>query len=266
MQASSMSIRILFSSMWAFSLAVMLSACQAKAILLPDGQISLMSKENSHVRARLTIASTAPLGNPLPYHPVATCLFLEERAKYSEAITDNKIELTITNPIKDWLQVIIRRNNRRSTYTMSNLGELSDINAIDPASSKRVTRENYKAISQQKMKALRGSSNAPLYIVNEFSLVIPQYSKISLGTGNPAAWIYSEDGIPRAGYEYRGTTVFNGVHAAVFDLLPFTPMDPSHGPPVIGFSVVDLITMLPLLVIFDSYGSKYSFQRLACSA
>lgn len=274
----SVSSRTLIRSLWVLSVAVTLSACQVGTIL-PDGQLSIMSKETTRLRAQLTITSTAPLEMPLIYHPVGSCTYREVRAPYIltpndlvellmkaiyETPMENLVKLSIKAK-KGMLHVVIRRNDQDpSTYLMSNRGKLYDFNAIDPSSSERVA----SAASQKKpyeLKAVRDSRYASPFPVNEFSLIIPEYSVIPLGAENLAARIFSEDGIPRAGYKYRGTTFFDGVRAGVFDLVRFEPMNPLYGPPVIGCSIVDLSTTLPLLVVLDSSGSKYQFERVSCT-
>lgn len=307
-----MSSRILTLSIWAISVAVTLSACQFNTIL-PDGQLSIMSKESSRLRAQLAVTSTAPLGMPLIYHPVESCSFREVRVLYDEAPTDHMVKLSIIKTtVEEKLLVKFHRNDRDlstynardlftyknrdllayntrdlftyndrdlSTYIISNHGELYGFKIIDPSSSEQVTKDNYKTVSQQKLnktKALLESRYTSLihaspHPINEFSLVVPIYTAISLSTGTPAALIPSlpeagyKYGIPRAGYEYRGTTFFHGVRAGVFDLVRYSPMNPLYGPPVIGFSIVDLSTTLPLLVLLDSSGFKYQFERVSCS-
>lgn len=267
-----MNSRILLPSIWAFSVAVTLSACQFN-IILPDGQLSIMSKESSRLRAQLAITSTAPLGMPLIYHPVESCSFREVRMLYYETPTDSLVKLSV-RAVDKRLQVVLDRDKgAMSNYLISNRGKLYDFNAIDLSTSEQVTPDNYKAVSQQKlikMKALLEShytspSHTSPHPINEFSLVIPEYTAISLGTETRAALIPSIDGIPRAGYEYRGTTFFDGVRAGVFDLVRYHPMNPLYGPPVIGFSIVDLSTTLPLLVVLDSSGFKYEFKRVSCT-
>lgn len=248
--------------------------------ILPDGQLSIMTKESNRFRAQLAVTSTAPLGMPLIYHPVESCSFREVRVLYDEAPTDHMVKLSIIKTVEEKLLVKFHRNDRDlSTYIISNRGELYGFNTIDPSSSERVTLDNYNAVSQQKLNKtealleLRYTSliHASPHPINEFSLVIPKYTAISLSTGTPAALIPSlpkagyKYGIPRAGYEYRGTTFFHGVRAGVFDLVRYDPMNPLYGPPVIGFSIVDLSTTLPVLVVLDSSGFKYQFERVSCT-
>jgi hypothetical protein len=279
---------------------------------LPDGQLSIMTRESSRLRSQLAITSTAPLGMPLTYHPVESCSFREVRDLYDEAPTDHMVKLSIIKTVEEKLLVKFHRNDRDlstynardlftyknrdllayntrdlftynnrglSTYVISNRGQLYGFTAIDPSSSERVTPDNYKAVSQQKLnkaEALLKSRHTSLigespHPINEFSLVIPTYTANSLSTGTPKAFIPSlpradyRYSISKAAYEYRGTTFFHGVRAGVFDLVRYEPMNPLFGPPVIGFSIVDLSTTLPLLVVLDSSGFKYEFKRVSCT-
>jgi hypothetical protein len=89
---------------------------------LPDGQLSIMTRESSRLRSQLAITSTAPLGMPLTYHPVESCLFREVRDLYDEAQTDHMVDLSIVKTVEEKLVVRFHRNDRDlSTYNARDL-------------------------------------------------------------------------------------------------------------------------------------------------
>lgn len=258
-------IRILIRAIWLFSLAFTLTACQG-ITTLPDGQISIMHGVSNRLRGQLAITSVDPQ-IAVSYIPVKDCSYREMREALNEPQMERRLDLSI-KAIENRLLVVIRGDYHNvSTYLISKSGKLYDFNAIDPSRSERVTPQNYEEVTNRKlrqMNATRDPRYQALHLINEFSLAIPEYTTTFMRVGKTVAVVLSEDGNLWGEYKFRGTTLFGGIRAGVLDLVRTQVTLPQYGPTVVGFSVVDLTTMLPLIVVIDS-GSTYQLERISCS-
>lgn len=66
------------------------------------------------------------------------------------------------------------------------------------------------------------------------------------------ARIADENGNTWAIIKYRGMMEFHGINSAVFDYVMATPSASRQQRVVSGFSIVDIRTMMPLLLVLDA--------------
>jgi hypothetical protein len=249
-----------------FLASIFLSGCGALVTRLPDGQVSVMNSDSNRLRGALAI-TPAPLHTPMAYIPIKQCSYVEFTNSIGGKLSEEPVDISL-RIVKDRLLVVVRRNSgTTSTYLISERGTVHDFNTIDLSTGERVTPDNHSAMAYRKLNELkerRDHGAASPHVINEFSIWLPEYTKTRLSPGDIAASVLSEDGRTWAKYRYRGFTVFDGKTAAVLDLERLQGVNRSGGPVVVGFNIVDLDTMLPMIAVLNS-GSNYLMKRVSCS-
>jgi len=247
------------------ALAALLAAgCQSPIAILPDGQPSAMDGQNNQLRTQLTL-SAVPIGASV-YVPVKGCTFTETRQPIGEPAQVIAVKVSIKK-VRDRLLIVSNENGDSSTALIGRNGKIYDFNTADPSDHHRVTTESYSSDVDAKLAKLREhniTAAANPHVINEFSVLVPEYFAKSANPGDTVAVVYAEDGSIWANYVYRGMTHFHGADAQVMDLIRLMPNAASYGPIMIGFDVVDVRTRMPLLIVIDA-GMKVRLEQVACA-
>ena len=249
-------------------LSMLLVVGCAPLISLPDGRSSGMSADNTAARVALG-GSTRPGSASFSYRPVRTCSFTE--TKSSSLTPERTAQISWTErPVADRLQVVlVRDSDPPATYLLSRTGHIYGFNgpsALDP--TRRINNDNETSNSQetiQKTTREAGVFHGAIHTINDFTLYMPEFRPGQIGVGQTAAIITTEDdGKLWASYVFMGVLDYNGTPAALLDLTRKMPGLESRGGILVGYSVVELRTGLPLLTAFDA-GSHNKLQRHYCS-
>lgn len=238
--------------------ASLLASCQTMSLppALPNGTISAMDANNTQLRSRLALVA-APFPR-IPHYVASTqCLY---RSWYSD-LNGRKFETRFTlqmRPVRERLLITMLEGTRASTALIGRDGQLFDFNTISP-DGRRWTSESYQAQASQERAARTQQGYAGAEVINSLSVTFPQYSQNAWNVGDAIAIIFTADNKEWATYIYRGLVRHNGANAAVIDLVRHL----DTAPVTVGFSIVDVATMAPLLNVVDA-GYKSAIERISC--
>jgi hypothetical protein len=223
-----------------------------------------MSAESNGIRTQIAV-NPIPLPNVLAYRPVTSCLYDETRTPFEKPTVRTRGELSVKR-VRDRYLVTSREGGRTSTALIGPRGKLYDFNLVD-SDNTRATTETYGAEVDRKLAEINASGDPRVtnaHVVNDFAVSIPDFAPNPRYPGDTAAVVVDESNNEWAVYKYRGLTQIGGITAAVLDLTRVFPDNPGYGPTLVGFDVVDLKTMLPVIVVLDA-GIKVRAERISCS-
>jgi hypothetical protein len=120
----------------------------------------------------------------------------------------------------------------------------------------RLTTESF----QSNAAAMLKKSGQQGIVVNQMTAIFPHYVPFPWRSGQVVATVRNQSAGEWARYIYKGTTVFAGNQAVVLDLVAAA----STGDVLVGFNVVDVKTMLPLLYVFQTQ-NQIRYNRINCS-
>ncbi len=234
-----------------FILSVFLICLAGCYSSLPDGQLTLMNRGNSQARGRINITPQI-IYEPFIYKPVSSRTFQTTIDIPGQPQEFHRIDVSIRY-IDDRVLVVGRENHEhRYTCLLSKNGKLYDFNFIDTQDG-RVTTENYDERVKNRMKKLNSKKlNAP-HVLNSLSLIYPEFKSPPYLPDEAAAKVISGNGKMWGEYKFRGITNYRQTEAVVFDLVRIQETNPTIGEMVVGFSIVELNTMLPLFMVFDRH-------------
>ena len=225
-----------------------------------------MSAENNQLRDGLSIRR-APLPAPLIYRVTGDCYYQSDVDPIRGEAAQRPVQMGIRRGLENLLFVSGRDGSHIFTALIQPDGKIHSFNIEDDDGSKLTDRSFYER-SLQKLKPFQQRWDATLrqpHVLNELSLFLPEFSSLPRNAGDYAATVTEEDGSPWAIYKYRGLTQVDGVDAAVFDLTRIFPNHPEYGPSLVGFSVVDLRTMMPIRLVLDA-GTQVRLERTSCTS
>lgn len=205
--------------------------------------------------------------NPIvlaPYGPILGCTYTQDLT------TPNNVQITeqfnlhatpLTTNTNDLFVTETKTTNEISSYLIEiNGGKLLDFNSIDPTDGQRYTPENATQVEAQAFANSPPAKYAtnPQYL-NGFELFMPEFEGANFVPNDEVAKVTQVDGNVWATYIYRGSTEYNGVQGALFDLM----RTDENGTRLAGFMIFDLKTMTPILSILDA-GTTAIFKRQSC--
>lgn len=240
-------------------LAGMLASCQSLPSL-PHGTASAMNSADTKARAGLAIVPTPFPAQP-SYAAVTGCLYRHVIAIYGGKTNETQVLLTAKR-VRDRLLITTSGDGKNSTLLIGRNGTLYDFNTADLFQDKRVSPETFEQSSREQIAAMQSKGSKGVHVINELTAIFPQYV---VGGASPDAIVASvaaEGSTVWANYLYRGRTTYQGVDAAVLDLVRAFESVPS-GTVTVGYNVVDLSNMMPILFVLDA-GNKMRFERISC--
>ena len=239
-----------------------LNGCGTVAVsrLLPNGERSIMSAENTRVRAQLAVRPV-PLPFPITYGPVARCSYEGVETDLAGRSIFFERDISVRQ-VQERLLISYRQGKSDSTALISQSGELIDFNTVQLDGTQTNT-ETFPAYAATRSIALRRRPHVFTHAINELKLAFPHYTSDRVRVGSVVAIVTDENGRPWAEYVYRGMVDFDGSRSAVLDLTKWLDRSTRL---TIGFNIVDLADGLPRLYVFDSNAShslKVKLQRCA---
>ena len=236
---------------------------------LDDGRTSGLTAEGNALRLSVPLQGQA---TPVrfSYRPIKSCTFTEKTSGPTISATNRRLILSI-RPISDKLQiVVVRDSDPPETYLINRSGHLYDFNAqnvLHPGN--RVTTDNQATIARNNVSETSKAARAPtfhgaIHAINDFNLYVPEYTSGLVRPGQTVATIVTMDDLqPYASYRYMGTVDYQGNQVALLDLSRKMPGFENRGPIIVGFSLVDIRTSLPVLTVFDA-GFHRTLERVSC--
>jgi hypothetical protein len=238
-----------------------LSACSTAGstqLQINEGFVSAMNQSNTDERNQIHIIQNSLPREPR-YAPLSGCTYHRIHSPLSAPMIMSQFTLTV-RPVRD--QFLITFNDPQGTGTalISANGQVRDFNMVDLTTGIRVTSDNYRGPDPAAGKP-EAASGGRTDTVNPISVMFPEFVNADLTPGSDVAYVFTPEGAIWASYVHRGLTSYDGRDAAVFDLVRTSGGRGTRR--TIGFSVVDLATMSPLLLVVDT-GYVFRLERLSC--
>lgn len=210
----------------------------------------------SYGARNLLVVSPVPFTGAAQYRPVPRCTYRQDRVVANGPSAETRMSLS-SRSVRDRLLLTMTEGAQTSTILISPDGTLHDFNVIAEG-GRRVTTEN---IGQEAQRQLATMGQPYAVAFNQITAVFPHYDRTAWSVGAPVATVRTQDGKDWAQYVYRGVTPYAGTQAAVLDLMSIT----SEGgqPTLIGYNLVDMTTMMPLLYVFETQ-NRLRLERLSC--
>jgi hypothetical protein len=246
-------------------IALFLDGCSVLTTL-PDGQPSAMDDQNNRIRSQLAITAS-PLGASLKYHPVKNCSYDDTENQAGIGVQQFHIDVSV-KPVRNRLLITANNGKSISDALITPTGKLLEFNLTDDQDNTHTTPETYQNRVDQTVAKLdpqyyKGLSHP--HALNNFSLKFPEYSAPIHNPGDIAAVIIDEANEQWGAYRYRGVTQIDGTTAAVLDITRVFPDYSERGPSLVGFELIDLRTMLPVLFVMQGVGFEVRMQRSNCT-
>ena len=236
----------------AFGCLILAAGCQTMP-RIPGSGVSALDAHYTQLRQTLAV-SAVPFPRNAAYVPFR-CNYRAQVQAMGSSVSSTQPAVTVT-PVRDRLLVTITDGANTSTALIGTAGHLYDFNMANFLGGGRYDSGTYQQVARQWQQATGSSS-----VINEFTLVFPQYVIQRPSPGQAASHVVNQDNVVWAKYIYQGLTTYNGVQAALFDLtVPAGYNDTA----VVGFSLVDTTTMAPVLTVVRA-GSTLQFERVGCT-
>lgn len=241
----------------AAALVLAASGCSGLSAM-QNGDPTTMSERSINLHARFVV-TPIPITRPLVYSPQAQCTY--RTVNFSMEGVERRQDYTVSvRQVLDRLLVTMNDGTENSTALIDSTGHMYDFNLVDPIDRERTTSETY----DQSARATAAKIDRPYaHAINPIVLMVPEYLVQRPAPGDVVATILDEGGNLYASFVYRGMTRHGDTEAVMLDLMRVLESMPQEGPITVGYNVVDLNTMLPLVVILDS-GTRRHTHRLSC--
>lgn len=246
----------------AAALGVSLSGCQIMApgmSTIPGAGYSTLVDDDLNQRTGLVITPT-PLPRRAAYTPFR-CSYLASVRRIDEQATQSAPLIRLSRA-RDRMLVTITEGANVSTALIGQDGRLFDFNLTGFLGGQRVDTQSYYQRARGEVARAQAVTEGTVHVMNEFSIVFPHYTNAAPGPGDVTTNIVNEEGNLWGRYVYRGTAQYGTARVAVLDLV--TDSQPNGTPVVIGYNLIDLANMAPVLTVLD-IGSKLHFERTGCS-
>jgi hypothetical protein len=234
--------------------AALLGACQTTS---PGAAPSALGRADRALFKRLAVTPAA-IARP-SYTVVAGCSY-RSAAGDADRYGNAPVDVSVIRA-RDRLLVRIAGGRTLSTALIGSDGSLFDFNLSGFGSP--ATPDTFAALARQRAAVLRPTRGADSHVVNDFALILPHYSALSIRPGDTVSSIADENGRPWARYVYRGLARYEGREVLVLDLLRRSEASPQAGERMIGFNLVDRARMLPALLVVEG-ARKHRLQQVHC--
>jgi hypothetical protein len=239
-----------------------LGGCQGTPLLVA-GLPTAMDPADNAQRQQLAV-NPVPTPTSLVYAPIKSCSYQVRQVDADGA--EKLIRSTVSvKRVKDRLLVVETADGKVSTVLINASGKILDFNKVDPNSSRRVTSETFDTESHRQLDELKAKNPKALgaHVIQDISLVTPEFMAARLNVGDTAAVVKAEDGSVWGTYLYRGVADRAGSAAIVLDLTHVLESAPQYGPVLVGYALFDSKTMLPLTLVLDA-GFKTHLDQVSC--
>lgn len=225
---------------------ILQSACHP---LMPDGQISLMTRDTNYNRKSLEI-NPETIATSFTYKAIKEGIFELSVTQPDSSTISMKIDFSII-PVRDRLLVVGKKNGDFVySVLLSNHGKLHDYN-FTLNKDDRITPETHKINSMKNVEERRRQGDKAPHVIELFALIYPEYTKLPPHSpGDTVAIVRAEDGNIWGEFRYRGTTNYKNKRAFVLDLVR-TVEDSKKHEYLFGFNIIDPSTNLPYHLVFD---------------
>jgi hypothetical protein len=199
---------------------------------------------------------------PAPgYRPMPGCTYQTTYAAAPGAALRSVQTNLVIRPVKNRLLATASVGTIRSTTLMTPDGVVQDFNWTSFIDGKRWTRENYSGMARAELAKRQPGERA--YYLRETDLIFPIFRPGGLTPGQVAATVGTYDDAQYASFIYRGVLPYHQREAVLMDLVRVLPTTTGPAPVIIGFSLVDFETRLPLLLVLQP-GSLFRMEELTC--
>lgn len=246
------------------ALALAFAGCKGEAPQQnPPPPRSTLSTEAQELRTRLPV-ETVPLKGSLWYRPVARCQFAEYISLGNKGSATNTTAITV-KPLDNRLLLTKTTGKDVSTILTDQLGKLYDYNLIDSVTRQRSTPESFAKDARRWQAQARSTEAAVAPAAHMVKGVtwLPEFTARSATPGDTIAVLVGENNLVWARYVYRGAVSFKKSPGAVVDIVQTSDAQSKSGTVLIGFSIINLRTMLPLVHVFNA-GQNYRLEQLEC--
>jgi len=260
--ANAAGLPIIIAACWRMALHVALPIAACFTITSCVSSTSALDSQDDALRSGLIIDK-----QPLPelaYPATQVCQYtLDNVSMAGGPHTHDSLRVTFS-PVKNNLHVVLDLGGgKASGYLISRSGKLYSYNAQSRYSPDIYNPETQQTVGNEAVsKATRSSPQSTnFHAFNPFVMEFPEYAGGPWAPGNVVATVRSDDGSISAVYQYAGVSYYRGKRVAVLDLLHTRP---SGNTVVVGFSLVDVQTALPIDLVFNS-GSSIHLEQVSCS-
>lgn len=226
---------------------------------LPDGSQSAMGAAHTQLRSQLRVNPLVLPRRPT-YVPERECTYKQVKVEPNGKVTE-VFQSVSTKAVRDRLLITIVEPSGTSTVLMGMAGTLYDFNLADNRFWAGSNANTYQAYAAQMAARARQTDGPTAHVINPISLLFPEYIDGSRLPGTVMAKVTTEVGSLWGEYIYKGLTQYRGTNAAVLDLARTVESMPRRGPVIVGFTIVDASTMMPLLAVLDA-GYKYTLETM----
>ena len=236
--------------LWPFiSLLASLSGCAPLSEIA--GVPAVIGGAELQFRNQLAL-DRVPLPRPAVYSPMTSCTYLISESDILGR-SDEMIQKVSIRRVRDRILVTSLGTYGTSTALISPLGKLYDFNVPEPRSGGRANPENISSLNPD-------GRGVPVLI--QFQYLYPEFISIHPQLDQVAAEVRLSNQRLWGQYIYRGIAQYEGLSVAVFDLVNVDVM-PGARPKMIGFSLVDISNMSPVLVV-KIEEHKMEYKRVSC--
>lgn len=232
---------------------------------LNDGQPTMLGGDYADYRNNLQLELVALPDGALEYVPVGVCEFRSYVHRRNEEPVTNILQIGVVQR-GPGLQVTQIENQRLvSTIFIEPDGRMLDFNVVDQSVPEGLTPETFQAEARTTLEQLgeNPDSRSANYL-NISELIYPHFIASRPQVGDIVATVGSHSDESFANYRYRGLTEVDGARAMVLDLVRTFPNAAYYGEVVVGFTVIDLATMLPIFAALE-LGLVGTIERRSCA-
>lgn len=246
-------------------LAAVLSGCSTTTTLT-DGRQSTVPTE---VMAELRSLDIRPPAGPitLAYRAIDRCSYDLKAKKFTGASDASDLDVSIKSADGLYFLTIDKHTGEYTTALITAEGRIVDFNVgPDPVMPDlgRFNTKSQAAVSKEYIRRANAQRN-PLtqgspHVVNDISILFPEYRGPLTRPGEIAAIVKSEDGAAWGAYVLRGVTTYEARAAVVLELQRNVS---NLGPTVMGFDIVDAQTAMPMRHVIYA-GTEQSLWQTSC--
>jgi hypothetical protein len=241
----------------ALSLTSCAAVLQPGVSTIPGVGYSILAANDADFRRGLTIARSR-LPREATYVPFR-CSYRATVNVLGRGSNVTEPRVTVTRA-RDRLLFNITEGPNVSTALIGPSGHLFDFNLSGFLGGEHADAQTYGPQARATGESLGASR--PLRVLNEFSMVFPEYSTPQPAPGDVVSVVMDQYDKEWGRYVYRGLTQYGGGEVALLDFM--TTAGDMDAEVSTGFSLVDPASLAPVLLVFNA-GSSLRLERVSCS-